>query len=461
MYPTTRVFLKDDNGDKFFGEGPCRLLEGIERTGSLRAAAQEMQMAYTKALHLLKHAEETLGFPLTERTIGGKGGGGSRLTAGARDFVEKYKTYRDACYRANLEIYREVFCDETQEADCRRFTSQTNAEENCRRLSPQANAEEELRHLSPQINSEEELRHLSPQINSEEKLRHLSPQINSEVGSRWLALQTNSIEKKTSNTAAHPRLACVLMASGLGQRFGGNKLLAPFHGEPLICRILKATDLPLFSRRVVVTRHPEIAKLCEEMGIQTVLHSFPYRSDTVRLGVEAVCGERHSDADADTNISSLALCSHGNTASHANDSFADSGILPGGAPDIPGDCLTAGGILPGGACLPSGDRSFDALSLPDGCMFCACDQPLLSRETIERMARAFLAEPRFIYRLAYESAPGNPIIFPKEHFPALKDLPQDKGGAWIAKAFPQQVRLIEAASAMELKDIDTPEDLFF
>ena len=93
MYPTTRVFLKDDNGDKFFGEGPCRLLEGIERTGSLRAAALEMQMAYTKALHLLKHAEETLGFPLTERTIGGKGGGGSRLTSEARDFVVKYKIW--------------------------------------------------------------------------------------------------------------------------------------------------------------------------------------------------------------------------------------------------------------------------------------------------------------------------------------------------------------------------------
>ena len=77
MYPATRIFLKDDNGDKFFGEGPCRLLKGIERTGSLRAAAQEMDMAYTKALHLIKHAEEVLGFPLTQKSIGGKGGGGA------------------------------------------------------------------------------------------------------------------------------------------------------------------------------------------------------------------------------------------------------------------------------------------------------------------------------------------------------------------------------------------------
>ena len=32
-------------------------------------------MAYTKAFHLIRHAEEELGFPLTEKTIGGTGGG--------------------------------------------------------------------------------------------------------------------------------------------------------------------------------------------------------------------------------------------------------------------------------------------------------------------------------------------------------------------------------------------------
>lgn len=113
MYSVTRVFLKDENGDKFFGEGPCRLLRGIERTGSLRAAAQEMGMAYTKALHLLKHAEAALGFPLTERSIGGKGGGGSELTPGARAFVEKYEIYRNACYEANEALYRQIFGGES------------------------------------------------------------------------------------------------------------------------------------------------------------------------------------------------------------------------------------------------------------------------------------------------------------------------------------------------------------
>ena len=45
-----------------------------------------MQMAYTKALGLVRHAEQVLGFALTERKIGGKGGGGSVLTDEAKGF---------------------------------------------------------------------------------------------------------------------------------------------------------------------------------------------------------------------------------------------------------------------------------------------------------------------------------------------------------------------------------------
>ena len=44
MQPNIRVMLFDEDGERFFGEGPCRLLHAIEQTGSLRAAAQSMQM---------------------------------------------------------------------------------------------------------------------------------------------------------------------------------------------------------------------------------------------------------------------------------------------------------------------------------------------------------------------------------------------------------------------------------
>ena len=82
-------------------------------------------------------------------------------------------------------------------------------------------------------------------------------------------------------------VGCVIMASGLGRRFGGNKLLADFCGQPMILRAIAATE-GIFSRRVVVTRHREVAELCRERGVEAVLHKMPHRSDTVRLGLEAV-----------------------------------------------------------------------------------------------------------------------------------------------------------------------------
>ena len=80
---------------------------------------------------------------------------------------------------------------------------------------------------------------------------------------------------------------CVIMASGLGKRFGGNKLMAELGGKPLVAWALDATE-GIFQRRVVVTRHNEVAELCRRRQVPVVLHDLPYRSDTVRLGLEAL-----------------------------------------------------------------------------------------------------------------------------------------------------------------------------
>ena len=193
MKPVTKITLTDDNGIKFFGEGPCRLLRCVEKTGSLRAAAMEMEMAYSKASKLLKQAESTLGFLLTTRSTGGKDGGGSILTPEGKQLLRQYEAYRDACIKANRALYRQYF----------------------------------------------------------------------------------------------PKIGCVIMASGLGKRFGSNKLMADFQGKPMIQRALEATA-GLFSQCVVVTRHEDVAALCREQNVDVVLHDLPYRSDTVRLGLEAL-----------------------------------------------------------------------------------------------------------------------------------------------------------------------------
>ncbi|MBP3634584.1 MAG: LysR family transcriptional regulator [Oscillospiraceae bacterium] len=109
MNPQTKLYLLNEQGQRFFGDGPCRLLKLVEETGSLRAAAQEMGMAYTKAMRLLRQAELAMDTPLTERVIGGTGGGGSRLTKAGKELVEKYEQCRMQCVEANRRICAEIF----------------------------------------------------------------------------------------------------------------------------------------------------------------------------------------------------------------------------------------------------------------------------------------------------------------------------------------------------------------
>ena len=109
MKAATKIMFLDDNGEKFFGEGPARLLHGVEECGSLRAAAMSMDMAYTKALKLIRNAETALGFMLIRRSTGGRDGGGSCLTEEGKEWLDRYEAYRDACKEANSALYLEFF----------------------------------------------------------------------------------------------------------------------------------------------------------------------------------------------------------------------------------------------------------------------------------------------------------------------------------------------------------------
>lgn len=83
-------------------------------------------------------------------------------------------------------------------------------------------------------------------------------------------------------------VGCVIMASGLSRRFGANKLLADFCGQPMLCRAFAATAAPSISARIVVTRSEEVQALCRAQGVPVLLHSLPGRNDTVRLGLSAL-----------------------------------------------------------------------------------------------------------------------------------------------------------------------------
>lgn len=76
---------------------------------------------------------------------------------------------------------------------------------------------------------------------------------------------------------------CVIMASGLGSRFGQNKLMTKLLNQPLIKYII-STIQPLFGKSVVVTRHESVHDYCNSINQEVILHALPYRNDTARLG---------------------------------------------------------------------------------------------------------------------------------------------------------------------------------
>ena len=73
MRPAWKLWLEKDEG-KVFGPGPAQLLDHVARSGSLRKAANELEMSYSKAYWTLRAMEERLGFALLTRTVGGPSG---------------------------------------------------------------------------------------------------------------------------------------------------------------------------------------------------------------------------------------------------------------------------------------------------------------------------------------------------------------------------------------------------
>ncbi|NLO85103.1 MAG: LysR family transcriptional regulator [Clostridiales bacterium] len=85
----TRLFL---GNEKCFGPGIASLMDGIDRGGSLSAAAREMGMAYSKAWTVFQNCEEVLGLPLLQRQSGGRKGGKSTLTPEGRALLAHYRS---------------------------------------------------------------------------------------------------------------------------------------------------------------------------------------------------------------------------------------------------------------------------------------------------------------------------------------------------------------------------------
>ncbi len=87
----SKVWIADKDGNVIFGLGRLKILEAIDRCGSLNAAAKELKMSYRGLWGKIKTTEESLGKPLLKKKTGGASGGGSELTPLARNLIAEFK----------------------------------------------------------------------------------------------------------------------------------------------------------------------------------------------------------------------------------------------------------------------------------------------------------------------------------------------------------------------------------
>jgi molybdate transport repressor ModE-like protein len=108
LVPQSNLWVERD-GQVVLSRWRVRLLEAIEKTGSISAAARVMDVEYHRAWEKLAEMEKGLGVQLVERQAGGPAGGGARLTEAGRDYVERFNVFAEGIDAEVLRRFAQSF----------------------------------------------------------------------------------------------------------------------------------------------------------------------------------------------------------------------------------------------------------------------------------------------------------------------------------------------------------------
>jgi molybdenum cofactor cytidylyltransferase len=201
----------------------------------------------------------------------------------------------------------------------------------------------------------------------------------------------------TEGSAKLANLDAVVLAAGLGSRFGGGKLLAPWRGGVLLDGALAAAFAAPVRSVIMVWGADE--------GVRAAAEGFARGVD----GLERL------------------------RLAHASD-FADglSASLKAGIRAVPGDSDGAFVFLGDMPRIPLGVAATLADALRTG---------------------ASAAAPTF------EGERGHPVLFGKALLPQLLELSGDQGAGRLLKGLGEALVLVPASDSGVLYDVDRPEDL--
>ncbi|WP_166830962.1 winged helix-turn-helix domain-containing protein [Thalassoroseus pseudoceratinae] len=98
LTPRAKIWIERD-GQYVFGLGLSNILKAIDKTGSIKAAAEHVGKSYRHVWSRVKDVERDFGIPLVETHVGGSGPQRSELTDEAKLLVREYDRLRQKVFR--------------------------------------------------------------------------------------------------------------------------------------------------------------------------------------------------------------------------------------------------------------------------------------------------------------------------------------------------------------------------
>ena len=93
-----KVKLYVQNGkEKFMGIGVLWVLQKTKELGSLRAAASDLGISYSKVYRMIVNLEKNLGVRVVDRKKGGSDRSGATLTEFGEKFADMYDRFQNEC----------------------------------------------------------------------------------------------------------------------------------------------------------------------------------------------------------------------------------------------------------------------------------------------------------------------------------------------------------------------------
>jgi molybdate transport system regulatory protein len=105
---TVKMRIRVYVGDHMLGPGKMELLEHIDATGSLAAAAKKMRMSYMRAWTLVQNLNKASDRPMVEMYRGGFGGGAAKVSQFGKKILALYQSMERESTKAATPYRRKL-----------------------------------------------------------------------------------------------------------------------------------------------------------------------------------------------------------------------------------------------------------------------------------------------------------------------------------------------------------------